>query len=138
MPMRGTVISFAWIVTFQKFSSLQNVRCLSLSQLQQRCEVTHLAAFYSQLSAPETAVCREESRAVCGSGERVDHTNGAFASEKQSYNYDKSEVTLPGFLLRFLAFLWKNSCFGEEEGVCTCLGACVCPSLCLGEGCILC
>lgn len=39
------MISFARIVMFQKFSSLRNVRCLSLSRFWQLCEVSNFAAF---------------------------------------------------------------------------------------------
>lgn len=62
--MKGTMISFAWIVTFQKFSSLQNVRCLSLSRIQQLCKLSNLAAFYILLSALKMAACREEFHAI--------------------------------------------------------------------------
>ena len=60
------MISFAWIVTFQKFSSLQNVHCLSLSWFQQLCKVSNLAAFYILLSALKMAACKEESYAIHG------------------------------------------------------------------------
>lgn len=60
------MISFAWIVTFQKVSSLRNVRCLSLSWFQQLCKVSNLASFYIPLSALKMAACREESYATRG------------------------------------------------------------------------
>lgn len=74
--MKGTMISFAWIVTFQKFSSLQNVRCLSLSQLQQLCRVSNLAPFYTLLSALKMAACREQPMPSKVLESVSEHTNG--------------------------------------------------------------
>lgn len=58
------MISFAWIVTFQKFSSLQNVRCLSLSRFQQLCKVSNLAAFLYSAFSPENGCLQGRTSAV--------------------------------------------------------------------------
>lgn len=57
--MKGTMISFAGIVMFQKFSSLKNVRCLSLSRFWQLCEVSNFAAFPTILSPEDDCLWGE-------------------------------------------------------------------------------
>lgn len=119
--MRGTMISFAWIVTFQKFSSLQNVRCLSLSRFQQLCKVSNLAAFFHSAFSPENGCLQGRTSAV----RRIRKCFWPYGENSKTDPRTKMRWQSEGASYVCLAFLWKNPCFREEVYVFACVRACV-------------